>query len=66
MLITRNYAQGICGVGLTQLFFATASVVCGFVVLGLFQQVNGIGLWLGLPVIKIAIILLFSSRSCVN
>eukprot|EP00111_Clytia_hemisphaerica_P020025 TCONS_00059048-protein len=49
MLISRTLAQWVCGIGLVQLFFATALTVCGFIALGLFHNVNGYGIWLGLP-----------------
>lgn len=49
MLVSRKSAQWICALGLTELFFATALVVCGFIVLGLFNNLSFIGLWFGLP-----------------
>jgi len=48
-LTSRSSAQWVCGMGLLQLIFATGLVVCGFIVLGLFNNLSCVGIWLGFP-----------------
>jgi len=54
-LVSRKSAQCLTAMGVLQLLFATGLAVCGFIILGLFNNLSCLGIWVGFPMMVPAI-----------